>query len=516
MPRSIAIVVLSVGLVGYLVLTAIVLRSALSHEEAQVWPGYYGVLVEDGASVEEAERALHQAGFARTLSSDSAQVEFHSFDKIETVRVSDIAARFDPLDPRLDPYMQRVPELFRAYIDGAAYQVIYVRSDQPPLTVLPWIARALGTVEIRAHFPSWNPLGSAASIALSLLFTAIVVWRSKQRRIEVCAGALPWLLTAAVGGPASLPIVLPLLFAWAYAAEVIVPAYREVLRARRPQVESAPLLRRTLLFAFAVTLAIALTKLGGGNINVVPASAAAVLLFFVAAAAEAVRARLQEHRVFTPVSIRRRDMFRKNRGERSAYQAALPWLLGIALTAPFVVLLLPEDRMPLMPQPQRVGSVESISAGALHTLWQSHRENDFPTFADYVAHRAYQSSFMYGSRFSLPTPGETVSLARFTTENGRMSRQEETIMVFDTEWFSAFAGVVGETSLAGLLSQGGSPGGVVRERLHRLYWHPLNVVRQVSLVLLIFVPVMIGQGVLNVAVKRTAIEELARRRRQAA
>jgi hypothetical protein len=515
MRRWLALTILFIGCAGYLGLAVTVLRSALDAEQTQVWPGYYSVLVASERPVEQAEQALRQAGFGETLSSHSAQVDFHSFDRVESVSVAELRGRFDSLDPRVDPFMERLPGLFRASINDTTYQLIYVRSDEPPLTVLPRISRALAAVGIEARYPSWQPLASAAAVGLALLFCGIVVWRSAKRRLVVAAGALPWLLTAAVGGVESLPVVLPLFFSWAYAAEIVVPAYREIFRARRPHFDGGSLVTRTLFFAGAVTAAIGLTQLTPDMVNVVPAAAAAVVLFFAAAAGEAYRALVTEHRVFTPVSIRRRDMFRKI-GDRSAYQPALPWLLIIALAAPFLTLLLPEDSVPLMPQPQRVGAVTDISPEALRQLWDREAQSELPSLAAYVAHRAYQSSFMYGGSYHLPEPGAAVTLPRFVTSNGSMRRVQETVVAFDQQWYRNVTAAVEAVSLPGLLSHGGSPGGVVRERVQRLYWHPLNVVRQLSLVLLVFAPISIAQGILSVPIRRAAIGEFARRRRQAA
>lgn len=516
MRRAIALMVLVTGCTAFVLLFNTVFRTTLAVEQLQLWRGYYAVLVDDDRSLAEVEQALKNAGFSHTLSRQSAQVQFNSFDELQSVSVAELSSRLDSIDPRFDPYMQRVPALFTAFVEGKRLEVVYVRSDKPPIFVLPQIARTLGAPVSGTLFPAWNPLDALAALLLFLLFAAIVLWRSPRQRSMVAVGALPWLVTAALGGLSSLPVVFALYFVWAYTAELVVPAYRELLRAPRPRWESGPLLRRVSLFAVAVSVAMVLTRVSGESVNVAPAAAATVVLLFVAASFEALRDCHKEHRVFTPLSILQRDMFRRMGGARSKYRSALPWFLALTLFAPFTALVLPEDSVPLVPQPRAVGGVNALSPESLERLWRLESGGDFPTLADYVAHRAFQASYLFGGDYRLPVLGSEVAISRFRRNGNEMSKRRETMMVFDSQWYRSVTDVVGELSPAGLLANGGVPGGVVRERAHRLYWQPLTVLQHFTLVFLVFVPVVFTHSATTVALRRTALNQLARRRRQAA
>ena len=79
-----------------------------------------------------------------------------------------------------------------------------------------------------------------------------------------------------------------------------------------------------------------------------------------------------------------------------------------------------------------------------------------PGFADYLTHRAYQDSLLYGREWKHPAQESAVTLRSYSDDNGRVVSREDPVISFDSQWFG---GVIADAEIDGLggmlLGQGG-------------------------------------------------------------
>ena len=110
----------------------------LSASLIQLWRGYYTVLVSGDSSVSTVQDRLKSAGLP-SITAENSLVRFDDFSSEASVPVSELASRFDPLDPRYDPYMRSVG----SYFHTGLWNIFYVRIDGPPSLAVATLSRAL-------------------------------------------------------------------------------------------------------------------------------------------------------------------------------------------------------------------------------------------------------------------------------------------------------------------------------------------------------------------------------------
>jgi len=473
-------------------------------------------------------RALEKAGLSGIISASNATVSFTDFSGIRKVSVADIPARFDPVDPRLDPYMKRVSALFSTAVNGQPMQIIYVPvsgvgSHFPGLGVLrvnSLAHRALDPLHIDWYLLEWNGLRRVLFIVSFLVFCALLLMRTRHFRIPVLLGALPWISGAFAGGYGSFAASCLLVFAWAYLLEEGVPAIErssakfhshgdESGLRQFDRFYSSELAARFGFFIVAVVVAAVLDYDGVSGIlaRVIPGLLATVALAgLVVRYVQWTRSR-REHESFIPLRILPRTMTRALRG---SYVRLVPSLLFVLVFPPLVMLILPGDSQVYVPRPVPVAGISSLSWNDLGRLWQRHDASALPDLSDYIAHRAYQDAYLFNRPYEFPHPGQDVTIPEFTLGGLNMSEHPRVMMTFTDSWFRDQMKVGGVPAL--LRSQGRAmmverqPSGLVSADYAVL-------LRHTGIVLLVFFPFILSFVRMSMQIRFGLRDTFIRKRR---
>ncbi len=112
--------------ISLFILTLIIIPSA----RYSFWNGYHLLLLEKRENNSDISGIIENAeGFDRVVSKYNTSLEFTNYNTLEKVLLSDIERRFNPEDPRLDPFMKEAGKYFTAFFRGESYDIIYIKTD---------------------------------------------------------------------------------------------------------------------------------------------------------------------------------------------------------------------------------------------------------------------------------------------------------------------------------------------------------------------------------------------------
>ena len=500
-----------------------------SHSSSNTtWRGYFTIVAGDNVADSVVTRALEKAGLSGVISASNATVSFTDFSGIKKVTIADIPERFDPVDPRLDPYMKRVSALFTTVVNGQAMQILYVPvsgvgTHLPGLGVLRVNSvahRALDPLHITWYLLEWNGLRRVLFIVSFLVFCALLLIRTRHFRVSVLLGALPWVSGAFAGGYGSFAASCLLVFAWAYLLEEGVPAI-ERSSVKLHSVSDESMLRQTdrfysrelgarfAFFLVAVVVAAVLDYDGVSRMvaRVLPGVlATAALAGLVARYVQWTRSS-REHESFIPLRILPHSMTRTLRG---SYSRLVPSLLFVLVFPPLVMLILPGDAQVYVPRPVPVAGITSLSWNDLGRLWERHAPSTLPDLSDYITHRAYQDAYLFNRPYEFPHPGQIVTIPEFTLGGLNMSEHPKVMMTFTDSWFKDQMHGGGVPAL--LRSQGRAMM-VERQPSGLVYADYAVLLRHTAIVLLVFFPFILSFVRMSMRIRFGLRDTFIRKRR---
>ena len=478
------------------------------------WSGFYSLLVPRSEERPGLVPALRAEGFEGVLSRGTVTVRISDFSGLEEVALTDLDERLAPMDPRWDPFLRELPEIFSGG-PGGQYEILYLRSEAPIGEVRRSVRDA---VEAVGGFAGWelaesrSPVRGVYLLGFAAVVAAVLLLAGRTRR-AAAAGALPWLGTVARGGGGTFVAAALIYFTWVMFAD----SGRRYLE-HRLQYGSWQAGRRELrhsALVLAATWAIVLGVHPAGSIGVLlpilisSLGLAAWSGFSVAVAV--FKRRGQDHRLFVPVTLRSQPAAIS---AVSRYASTAAWVALFVVAAPFTAALLPQSSVPDIPRPVPVAGGGEMNLETLNALEVS-GDTRTVNIADYVAHRAYQEGFVYGGSYGVPAPGSTLTLSRFREEGERTVREEEVMLRYDRAWLDRVL-VGNETGIGALLSNGGVPSGVVRTSEPGVYSSGTHPARYSLQALLAFSPFLFLSIRVLITAGSTAPTPVLRRKRQAA
>jgi hypothetical protein len=446
-PRVCAILAATIfGFSLFLSLCPLLLSSyASSH---QIWRGYYQVLLrEDLPPVEQGRLGRD------VVSKESAEVSFASFGGLEQTTVDRLSSRFDPRDPRYDPYMRDISLFFDG---GNGWSRVYVPSRLPPLLFFVRTALLLPHYGEDWWIADFDIRNFGVVLITAFLYLGIIgfMTRGAQTRKVALLGSLPWLLALSTGRPSDLVPFFLLHTIWVMTMEESASVVRQYLLFSWKEPEAA-VVRKKALFLLGSLLVVVLGRIPyrRGWVDIGQALLpllANISLFTAYLMSDLHRRKSTGHTVFIPLTI-----LRSEKGPRKS-RVALLLVVAMGLATPFLPYLHPVGATLTFPAPLQTGGDEPFSWGALRRAWDGRVPPDLPDFALYVVHRAYQQGLPFGRIFTFPGEGDRVTLSTFREDEGaeQIVRSTRTVLNFDESWLAKILEVSPRSVEKLLLDQG--------------------------------------------------------------
>ena len=491
--------------------------------DSQRWPAHFTLLVRATDPPGGDETGALRNAAARLASRWAVVSRFTAFETInafatmERVRVADLPARLDDMDPRFDPYLRSLPALFSAVSSAAdaatqggrpqraRYEVMYVRSDHPPLAVLiaaRYLLRGSGVIVSVAELRLSDTLMSLVLLILAVVVARVVMGVSWPL---LSLAALPYLavvLASGVGAAALAAALYPFAF-WlgpALASSLVDPSHAPSGRpaARRGAMTAVALVAAigfltlvdtTVMLACSIHLAIVVIVAGArilrGRRAYVPLVTPRSRATIHASLAVAARGGTSDLGVPAPIAttiaglqVQATRLWLRTTGLLARIATPRPREVAAVLLAAALLAVLPRiaarpdvDATFVAAPPVGARQATVATRQAITSLNQLRPQDEgialLPTLSALVSHAAYQAALPYGFEYGLPEPGEELTLPRFSlAADGEVQSWQQALRTFDDRWLQELLMRREEGSVLSLLAPIGgevpvlSPAGV--------------------------------------------------------
>ncbi len=492
-PGPIALTLLSVVVIPSVALL-MVLTAPLEFGE-RPWNDFDVMLVPTRENYPAVAAArLREASYDVVTLSDAA-VLIEDFNGGETVRLDEIEERFDPVDPRLDPFVRSAAALFRTADGGDEYAILYLPRDRSILLQYAFIRHLLAGVPFR--LVGWQPILPALS-ALAALIALGPAWGAVRRR-RVMTGlvvvlAVLYAFANGVGGTVRAVLLgLSVIYAQARTFDL----ERELLVHRRWPGRDPH--SRTIVWLVGVALAVAVVSLvieeTAGRTPAVFSFllflGCLILVWAAAVMFQNVRVRRSEHPLFAPRSIL---------PDRATFPGAV-WAFGMTVVSLAAIAVVSDGQRPLddliVPVPAHHALAQQVPRQGedvdrlLEVISSSSAVEEPLSTSGFLAHRWFQQSMLFGGTFEVPSIGQGVTLMRFRRDQGTLSSWHESMVVFDRQWvLSQFA--EGHTGVYRLFVEERGAFDIVWESMTIPSVTPGYVVRLILLLVIAHLPVFVS------------------------
>jgi hypothetical protein len=444
MNRSNGSISVAFALLAYALSTATAVIVAPLEIGTRPWRAYDLVVLRNAEDLHRARERLVNGG-ETPIDRVSATVTVEDFLGGETIPVATLAERFDPADPRYDPFLRSVGALFTASRAGQRVELLYLprtgsmvdryRTLRQTLSGIPYTYVGINILPALVA-----AVGALAAMAF-VLRTRYVPWWT-------VALAIPAIVAYAfTNGAAGLVRAVLVGSVWTVFVDRRADRDREFfVYGRRAPLDTAD---RFSIAILALSVIAAALTIPATDAHQRVASIASFVAFLGALSAITLawylihrsRIRRSEHRLFVPQPILG-GAFRSGRERRAPLIGAIPFAYGTLLVALAAVFLVGGRASGdvFVPVPAHIAMEPDTESGTtdVAALIEATRAivptSDAVSTAGLIAHRWYHTGLIYGATYRVPSYQESIELTRYVeTENGIRS-MPTVVATFDDRW----------------------------------------------------------------------------------
>ena len=425
-----------------LLFTALLITIIISDRrrtESLFWPGWYVLKIPAGTDGTQVDSILQKAGVNGFLSSTNTQLSYMAIPGMAEVDISDLDKVLLPGDPRRDPYLSQVHEIFTS----GDSSLVYLPSDRSILSYRKILKETDGT----SGWQIMDYQGGVAGLIPMIVFLAVAlisVFSSHRGAFSALrfVGVLPMALFLLHGPPESVfPALLMYLFS---------PGYF-----RKSSLQSGLSLRSLYVPMIYVGFCVSVVSLflissKTDYIALVLATVSSELIYFLPGAvykinypARGSRAfrkplfsfrRKSDHQLFEPLSL----MQPVHKSSYFSFKTAAAVITAACVVLSFFLPSFIPERVLDSPMPHAASAgVGFDNFTSLYKLTENRNEKNLPDIAMLLSSAAYQEGFLFGAEFRLPMPGESLTVKDYEeTENDTISVIDHTVRKYDEFWFS--------------------------------------------------------------------------------
>jgi hypothetical protein len=435
----------------------------------RTWKKHYTLYIEQSEVAEQLIlRIAENRGFEGVVSRYTAEVSFNTFAGFATIPIHQLPQRLDALDPRFDPYLQRAANLFtvasgkQGETRNGYWEVVYLRTERNVLSSYLHLRAVLKREDVRWRLLEFDPLDRSIRLLLFLAYCVVIGFLAStwKVRLAIVLASLPWLLLVLLSGFPSLLNFFLIVPAWVHLLEWLYGRWRERLFFSRDDPTRQNRWYRNILsrppisVAVAGGLGVALlypVPLLGALFSVLGAAVASAFVYYLLVVEGFRRA----HPPFQPLPIL--DRFHPRR-RSIAREVTLHILLAVIVLGSYPALRL--GALLFNPVSYKI-EMQPISGESMDLSWRSlaalsgiSRGSRIPNLADYLSHRAYQESLMFGRSYAFPRMGERIVISDYhvDSEAFRIQKNFRVVKQFKESWLQGTLGMAAPGSLPRLFA----------------------------------------------------------------
>ena len=368
---------------------------------------------------------------------------------------------------------------------------MYIKTNHSQLRVLRSLSRALGPLGIEYRLPEWRGgwiFGAPIAVYGFLFF----LLRGRRREWRPAFILVPLAILSVRASGLGLAAAIVLAPGWIRLFEIFAEVVDGFLYNRKVSFDGNARFRSVGLFVAGLVCALALSAF-----HIDPSQFRGLIEMTVVALAAWTAgifglrvwlAATSGHKVFLGLQVLQGTAFSSRRETGRMYMFYGALLFAVFVVAPAMILLSRVDSRLAVAKPAVVRSPEAITSESLAILSKSRVEDRLPDISDYLIHRAFQDSLLYGREWVYPVENSSVTILRYREENGTVMVEESRVISFDSAWFDQVISDAAADGLGGLLM---AQGGDVAVRYRTAGEPPLlKVLKPVAVAALVMIPLI--------------------------
>ncbi len=484
--KTISLSTLFITALVFIVLS-ISINSSLKNIKTQNWNGYFTLIVEDIASVEEISAELELYEDFKVVNEYNSEIRIFNYNSEKSIPVSELSEYYIEEDPLYDPFLRKLPAFFHGESDTGNFSIIYISTDLSPNHFSKRISRIMAGYEFKWYLPDIRTGKSLLNIFIFLFFAGVLIYWNRSRLIILIPGLFPWFLYSARSDFTGMIVAVIFLYAWSLMGARLYRSYRHYLNFGKFEAFNF----RKLISALILMLLSFIYRMMNGDpvgeiapyFMALSAHLSSVLFYVIILA---YKRRRQQHRIFFPVKIRHGSSFRF--GFEFAVSCAF---VLIILISPLIPGNISNNINIKIPIPVKIEGLSDFSQISLQVLNRHSGQSELPDLSDYVSHMSYLETYPYGFKYKFPGQDEKITIPRFRGENDGFIEENVAVNIFTDAWYESIISGSLNTGIVTMLLSQNSPTlvkyqsesqGIVRDNfLRKHYWFSLFLILALGL-----------------------------------
>ncbi len=447
---AVSLLVLTAVLYFLLSLTVNLPLKNISHN---IWNGYYTLALEAGAPVVSVVADLKKINDWEIISEYNSMIQVFDYNKQLFIPVSELKNFYVSEDPLYDPFLKKLPLFFTGKILSEVYHVVYIKTDLSSSDFLVKIDTVMDNYQFNWVLPEVKLVQESISILIFVLALILFLIWHKELWPIIIPGIFPWFQFVRDSGLPGVLVSIIFLFSLILLGSLLFKSYKHYLNLG---VFDTINKKNLFLSVFIMIISFIYLLL---NLKTLPFIAA----FFIALSAHLFsiafyviildfKRKSQQHRMFFPVKIK----FSLRRISRSEIYIFSSFILILVLSP----LIINENKFESnikLPVPVVIEGVSDYSLTSLQILYRHSVQSELPNLTDYISHMKYLDTYSYGFEYSFPEPEKSLTISRFSLENGDIKEKNVNIYMFTDVWYESIMDTGLSTGILSLLLSQGSP-----------------------------------------------------------
>jgi hypothetical protein len=502
----------------YLICVFAYLYFPLLNTTNNIWKGYYTVIVDSRIPDDILYDGLESCRFSY-IAANNTPVYVTGFDSLDEVMLVRVPDRLEEMDPRYDPYIRNLSNLYQTTYRGKHWKVFFIKDNVSLISASTQLKKALksasGVQNIEFHFLDWNIPSRILNLSIFLIYALIVTLLNGSFKNISLFAFIPLLLHATCGGYYGFTTAILLMTGYFIGIKEWESAFRHFLNYGQWELTASKLIESALMLCILIFVSLFLLipnpRPASGLLSLAVSIFSLAAIFVFQSINTRQKHEEQEHRIFYPLQLMRKI---PNKERRFPGMIHPVFMIAILLFPLFASIELSEKTEGI-PKPIKYSDIQSFSWSNLEKLSLLSESASLPNLANYITHRAYQDALLVSRKFEFPQRNKVIQIDEFEQSGEKIEKSDRDFLRYDDSWFARVLLNAESAGFTGLLMKQDSPVGVTRYAASGTRIDVSKIPQHFFICILVFFAAFFVNGSLTAQSIYGIRNLLIRRRRQA-
>jgi hypothetical protein len=416
----------------YIVLS-LTIKLPLDKITHNIWKGYYILALEESAPVDSILNTLEDNNDWEVISEFNTTVQVFSHANDYFIPVSELTDHYIENDPLYDPFLKKLPLLFKGRHLSDNYYIFYIKSQLNNTDFSKRIKSIMDNYSCEWLVPEIKYVNQTFNmIIFAAAFIILLIWNRVLWPL-LLSGIFPWIQFAYSSGLPGVLVSIIFIFSLILMGSVLYKPFKHYLNLGKFDPISKfklfiSILIMILSFLYLLINLRSLYYIAAFIITVL--AHFSFIIFYIIIMDY--RRKIQQHRMFFPVRIKYGiKIFRSS----DLYIFSI--LILIIIISPILIHENSFESDITIPVPLTIEGVDDFSQTSIQILHNHSLQSELPNISDYISHMMFLETYSYGFKYSFPIPHLTLSVPIFIQDGTGVKEENIDIFMFTDRWYES-------------------------------------------------------------------------------